>query len=72
MIWVDRIVGAVGIIALSAAAVLWLRAAIINIPDNQDTFIAALQHAARWNSYASFAAVGAALCGVWTYVRSIS
>ena len=71
MIWVDRIVGVAGTLAVLAAAVLWFRAASVEIPDNIDTIVGELQRAALWNSYASYAAVAAALFAAWTFARSL-
>ncbi len=67
MVWVDRIMGIAGALAALAAAVLWLRAASVEIPDNIDTIVGELQRAALWNSYASYAAVVAALCATWAF-----
>lgn len=69
---VDLIIGIIGTIALVLAAICWWKAASIDVPDNIDIFIGELQRAARWNAWAARAAVVGALCGAWTYGRSLA
>jgi len=58
------VVGSVGTIAALLAAIFWLWASLVHVPDNVDTFIAALQWASRLNSYGAMAASVAAICGM--------
>jgi hypothetical protein len=46
----------VDLLSSGIAAAFWLRAALITVPDNIDTFVTELQRAGRWN------AAGAAAC----------
>jgi hypothetical protein len=66
----DKIVAAVGVSAGIAAAILWFYASILPVPDNLDTFIAALQRISRVNAYAATASGVTALCVAYTFVRS--
>lgn len=54
----------VGLFAALAAAWFWFSASAGGIPDNQDIFMTALQHASRLNSYAAGAAGVGAICGL--------
>ncbi len=51
-----------GALAGIIAAGCWWYAAWLPVPENQDTFIAALQLISRWNSYGASASAVAALC----------
>ena len=51
------------------AAAFWLWASLPSVPDNQDTFIAALQRASRLNACAAGAAAVAALCATVLFAR---
>lgn len=51
-----------GAVAGVVAAACWSYAARLSVPENQDTFIAALQLISEWNSYAASASAVAALC----------
>lgn len=57
-----KIVSGVGAVAALFAAVLWFYASIIQVPDNIDTFIAALQRVSRVNAYGAMFATVAAVC----------
>ena len=59
----NTIASGLGMIAALIAAYWWLRASLIEVPDNIDTFIAALQKASRLNAHGAAWAVVAALCG---------
>jgi hypothetical protein len=50
-------------IAALLAAALWLRSALIKVPNNIDTIVGELQRIGRWNSFAAFASCAAALLG---------
>ena len=47
--------GMISAIAALIAGVCWFYSASIKVPDNQDTFISALQRAGAWNRAAAFA-----------------
>jgi hypothetical protein len=51
-----------GILATAAAAILWLWASLVDVPDNIDTFVGQLQRASRLNAWAALAACVAASC----------
>ncbi len=53
------------------AAIFWLWASLGSVPDNQDTFIAALQRASYLNSFAAGAASVAALCATVLFARQL-
>ena len=44
---INAIVSGLGVVATLLAASLWLRASLVPLPDNIDTFIGALQRASR-------------------------
>jgi hypothetical protein len=67
----DYIVGIIGAVASFGAAAFWLWASLIEVPDNIDTFIQALQHAGKINSWAATCACVAAICGTYAFSRSI-
>jgi hypothetical protein len=52
----------IGVVAALAAAGLWLRASVIDVPDNIDTIAGEIQRVGRWNTWAAFASFVAALC----------
>ena len=58
----------IGIAASLIAAVLWLWASLLKVPDNIDTFIPALQRISRLNAWAAFAASIAAACAAITWL----
>ena len=60
---VHLVLSGVGAFATLIAAINWLSASRIEVPDNIDTFIPALQRAPRLNARAAFAARIAAACG---------
>lgn len=62
---------AVALAALSSlvAASFWIWSSRVEIPNNMDTFIAALQLANRLSGYAALAAAVAAFCGLFLCVR---
>jgi hypothetical protein len=45
------IVGSMGVIAAAFAAFFWFWASVIEVPDNIDTFIAALHQVSRVNAW---------------------
>jgi hypothetical protein len=65
----DKIVGIIGVVAALAAAGLWLRASVIDVPDNIDTIVGELQRMGRWNAWAAFVSCIAALCGAYALWR---
>jgi hypothetical protein len=60
-----------GVLTTLAAGIFWLVASLIEVPDNQDTFIAALQRIGRINAYGAWCACVAALCAAYTFARTI-
>ena len=50
------------------AAVLWLWASLIKVPDNLDTFIGVLRRIGRLNAWAAFASALAATCAVFVFL----
>ena len=59
---INTIISGAGALAALVAAYWWLRASLVDVPDNIDTIIAALQLASCFNAYGAIAAVvGAAL-----------
>ncbi len=65
--WTTVVTG-VGIIAALAAAAFWLLSSLNAVPNNQDTFIIALQKMLRLNSYAAMAAAVAAICALGVFL----
>jgi len=61
----DKAAGIIGVLAALAAAGLWLRASVIDVPNNIDTIVGELQRMGRWNASAAFASFVAALCGAY-------
>lgn len=61
------VVGGLGALSSMVAAGLWFYGSILKVPDNQDTFIKALQKINRWNTYAAIATALAALCGAYLF-----
>jgi hypothetical protein len=57
-----------GALAGVIAAACWSYAAPLPVPDNQDTFIAALQLISEWNSYGASASAVTAICAVAVFV----
>ena len=68
---IDMVVAGVGAVAGITAAAFWLWASLVNIPDNMDTFIAALQWASRLSAYGAGAASLGALCAAFLFGRQI-
>ena len=68
---INTAVAGVGTAAGILAAVLWLWASLVPVPDNIDTFIVALQRASRLNAYGAGAAAMAALCATFLFARQI-
>jgi hypothetical protein len=66
----DKWVSAIGVLSSIGAAGFWLWASLIPVPDNQDTFIAALQLVSGINAIAAMCAAAAAICAVYAFVRS--
>jgi hypothetical protein len=58
-------------IASLVAAVYWLLASLVPVPDNIDTLVSELQRAARLNSYGALAASIAATLGAILAIRQI-
>jgi hypothetical protein len=65
----ELIVATIGVVASLLAAYWWLRASLVEVPDNVDTFIGELQKASRLSAYGAKAAVVAALCAAYAFVR---
>ena len=56
-------IAGIGAFAALLAALFWSWASILEVPDNMDTFISALQRISRINAYGGFSATVAAICG---------
>ena len=67
----DIFVSGIGALAALVAAGFWISASLVNVPDNIDTFIAALQRASRRSSYAAFSAAVAAICGAILFAQQV-
>jgi hypothetical protein len=67
----DKIFALCGMIASFVAAVLWLWASMIEVPDNPDTIIAELQRIGRINAAAAMAALFAAICAAYGFWRQL-
>jgi hypothetical protein len=52
----------IGAVAALISAVLWFYSAMIEVPDNIDAVVGALQHIAASNGFAAMAAFVSALC----------
>ena len=68
----DIFVGALGALSTFAAAVLWGWASLTPIPENLDTFIGDLQWISQINAYGAGCACVAALCGAYTFARTLT
>ena len=68
---IDVIVSGIVAIAALVAAGFWLWSALTPVPDNQDTFIAALQYAGRLNSLAALSAAIGAICRSILFARGV-
>ena len=67
--WFLVVVRLIGLIAALTAAVFWFSASATGIPENQDTFIRALQESSRLNAYAAMAAGFGAICGLILFIE---
>lgn len=65
------IVSTIGVVSSGLAAALWLRAALIVVPDNIDTFIAELKRAGRWNAAGAIAACIAFVCQTYLFALAL-
>ena len=66
-----KFVAAVGVLSSIAAAGFWLLASLLPMPNNQDTFIEALQFISRINAIAAIWASVAAICAAYSFLKSI-
>ena len=66
------IVGVLGVLSTFAAGAFWLWASLIPVPDNLDTFIGDLQRISQINAYGAGCACVAALCGAYTFARTLT
>ena len=69
---IDKIIGAVGVVASILAAAFWHRSALIEVPDNIDTIVQELQRISWWNSAAAQGAFVASICAAWLFFRQAS
>ncbi len=63
------VVAGLGAVDGVLAAALWLRASLVPVPDNIDTFMGALQRASRLNAFGAGAQAVAALCAALLFAR---
>ncbi|WP_027167318.1 hypothetical protein [Mesorhizobium sp. WSM3224] len=61
-----------GLVATGLAAVFWLIAASIRVPDNIDTFIGELQRAGRWNAAGGLAACLGFTCQAALFLMNLT
>jgi hypothetical protein len=66
----DRWIAAVGAVSSLGAAGFWLWASLLPVPNNQDTFIEALQLSSRINAIAAICASAAAICAAYSFLKS--
>ncbi|MEE8284089.1 MAG: hypothetical protein V3R63_03785 [Alphaproteobacteria bacterium] len=62
------IISGLGAAAALLASGFWFRASILEVPDNIDTFIGALQRISRINACGGLSATVAAICGATLFV----
>ena len=60
-----------GAVAGVIAAACWSYAARLPVPENQDSFIAALQLISEWNSYGAGASAVTALCVAAVFIGEL-
>ena len=68
---INKVVAGVGAVAGFLAAVLWLWASLVPVPDNMDTFIGALQWSSRLNASGAGAQAVAAVCAAFLFTRHV-
>jgi hypothetical protein len=68
----EKWVTGLGALCSMGAAGFWLWASLLPVPNNQDTFIEALQFISRINAIAAICASGAAICAAYIFLKSIS
>jgi hypothetical protein len=56
------VIGSVGVLATALAAAFWFWASLLRVPDDIDTFIAALQQISYISAWGAFFASIAAVC----------
>lgn len=69
---VNVIVSGVGAISTAAAAAFWFWASMVDVPDNIDTIVQALQRASRFNAYGAASACVAALCAAYGFLVGLN
>jgi len=67
--WKDFATQLVAVLSSLAAAGFWFWSAMVPIPDSQDAFIAALQHASKLSAYGALAAAIAAVFVAIGFIR---
>ena len=68
---INTFISGLGAVAGLFAAYWWLQASLVDVPNNLDTFILALQLASQLNAYGAFAAMIGALCAAFLFARQI-
>jgi hypothetical protein len=66
----DKWVAAVGFLSSIGAAIFWLWASVIPVPNNQDTFIAVLLRTSGINAIAAMCAALASICAAYFFFKS--
>jgi hypothetical protein len=66
----DKWVAAVGFLSSIGAAIFWLWASVIPVPNNQDTFSAVLQRISGINAIATMCAAVASICAAYVFFKS--
>jgi hypothetical protein len=68
MTLLDKIVSSLGLLASLAAAVFWLWASLLKVPDDIDTFVQELQRVGGLNAIAAGSACFAAICAAGNFL----
>jgi hypothetical protein len=69
---IDKLLTWAGMLAALGAAVLWLWASLVEVPDNIDTIVGEFQRIGRLNAWAALAALVGALCAAYGFWRKLS
>ena len=71
MMELDKLAAITGVVTSLAAAGLWLRGSLIDVPNNIDTIVKELQRIGRLNAWAAWAALIAAVCAAYSFWRQL-
>lgn len=62
-----KVVRFVGIVAALLAAIFWFWASVVDVPEDLDTIVGALQRVSMLNAYGAMAAGVGAICGMFEF-----